>query len=67
MSCGYAVEVLAATLLEGSELDELIAHHVGVGGKAFADRLDGVADHIVPILLMEVHLLETTAVLLGNK
>ena len=67
MTRGSAVVVFTATLLESTELDELVAHHVGVGRESFANRLDGVANHVVPILLVEVHLLKTTAVFTGNE
>ena len=66
MACGYAVEVLAALFLEGSELYHPVAHHVGIGSQAFADTVDGVAHHVVPILAMKVHLLETASIFLCN-
>ena len=46
------VEVLAPLLLEAAELDELIAHHVGVGGETTAHGVDGVLDDVRPILVV---------------
>ena len=65
VSGGDAVVVVAALVVEGTELDEAVAHHVGVGGEAFAHRLDGVAHHVVPILLVQVDLFEAAAIFLG--
>ena len=50
---GDEVEVLAPLLLEASELDQLVAHHVGVGRQPSAHRVDGVLDDLRPILLVE--------------
>ena len=46
------VEVLAPLLLEATELYELIAHHVGVGGETTAYGVDGVLDDVRPILVV---------------
>ena len=46
------VEVLAPLLLEAAELDELIAHHVGVWGETTAHGVDGVLDDVRPILVV---------------
>ena len=53
MSCGDEVKVLSPLLLEASELDELITHHIGIGRQASTYRIDGVLDDILPVLLVE--------------
>ena len=65
MARGGAVVSVATALLEGTELDEFVAHHVGVGREAATDALDGVRHHVVPVLFVEVDLLETEAVFAG--
>ena len=67
MACGDAVVAFTPLVDEGTELNHSVAHHVGVGREAFADRIDGVAHHVVPILLVQVDLLEAAAVFLGNE
>ena len=62
----YLVEVLAPLILEATELDVLVAHHVGVRRQAPLHRVDGIAHHLVPILVVQRDLLEATAILLGD-
>ena len=64
MTCGDAVVLVAATLLESAELDELVAHNVWVGCQPFADGFDGVGDDAVPVFAKEVDDFEMAAVFL---
>ena len=45
-----AVISVTDTLFERTELDEAIAHHVGIGRKAATHVIHGVADHAIPVL-----------------
>ena len=67
MTCGDAVELIPCLLLKSTEFDEAVAHHVGVGCKAFAHRLHGVASHAVVIFFLKVDDVEFAAVFLGDK
>ena len=66
MPCGDAVVVLATPFFEGTEFDELVAHHVGIGRQPLLHRLDSVAHHVVPVFLVQVHLLKAAAVFFGD-
>ena len=67
VACGNAVEVLAAPLFEGAKLDKLVAHDIGIGGKSFADRVDGIGYNVFPILFVEIDFLEAQTILPGEK
>ena len=58
VASGYLVVVVTYLLLEGSELDEAVAHDVGVGGEAALDAVDGIAHDEVPVFLLQVGDLE---------
>ncbi len=60
------IEAMTPFLLETAELYQLIAHHIRIGRKSPADSLYRIADHILPILLLQGNNLETTTILLGN-
>ena len=62
MAGGYQVVVVTPLLMEGTELDETVAHHVGIGRQACPHLVHGVACHLVPILPMAVHHLEPTPI-----
>ena len=66
MAGGGTVVEMAATLFESPEFDEFVAHDVGVGGEAAAHGIDGIGYHIVPVLLVEVDLLETASIFAGD-
>ena len=66
VACGGMVVVFAPALLESAELDEFVAHHVGIGCETAAHGVDGVGHYIVPVFLVEVHLLETAAIFTGD-
>ena len=53
----------AHLLLEGTELDEAVAHDVGIGGQAAPDAVDDVAHHAVPVRLLQVGHLQAEAIL----
>ena len=60
------VKILSPLFFETAKLDELVAHHVRVGCQSPFDRLDGVADHLIPVFVMQRDLFETTPVFLGD-
>ena len=62
VSGGDEVVVAAALVVEGAELDEAIAHNIGVGSIAVADLLHRVVRHAVPILTVTAHNLKTASV-----
>ncbi len=50
----YKVVVVPHQFVECPELDETVAHHIGVGRKPFLHALYGVAHHALPIFLLQV-------------
>ncbi len=63
---GDLVEVAPPTVFKAAELDELVAHHVGVRGEAALDRVDGIADHFVPVFFVQGNDLHAAAVAAGD-
>ena len=57
MSCGNEVVVVTHLLVEGTKLNEPIAHHIGIGGETCLHLLHRVASHLVPVFLMAVYYL----------
>lgn len=51
---GDIVIGMAGLFVEGSELDETIAHHVGIGGETSTYAVDDVGRHAVVVFLLEV-------------
>ena len=49
---GNKIKVLPPLLFEAAELDELIAHHIWVGGQPCSDCIDRVLHDTRPILIM---------------
>ena len=45
---------MATLLVEGTELDEAVAHDVGVGGESRAYLIHRVLRHLVPVLAVAV-------------
>ena len=66
MPGGDAVEILAVFFFESPELDEFVAHHVGIGREAAFYGVDGVFDHVVPVFAVQGHDFEAAAVFLGD-
>ena len=60
------IEILAPFILEAAKLDILIAHHVGVGCQSAFDRIDRVAYHSVPILIVQGDNLHPATIFAGN-
>ena len=50
----YLVIAVADEFLKGSELDEAVAHHIGIGCQSCFHSLDGISHHAFPILLLQV-------------
>ena len=63
---GDEVVLMAFLLVEGAELDEAVAHHVGIGREAGLHLLHGVARHLAPVFLVAVDDLDGAAVLPGH-
>ena len=51
---GYVVVGRATPLLKGSELDQLIAHHIGIGREPSLHRIHRIGDYTIPIDLVQV-------------
>lgn len=49
------VEVLAYSIVEASELDEAVAHDVGIGCKSVADAGNQIVDNSLPIVVVQVY------------
>ena len=60
---GYEVVLVPHLAVEGTKLDEPVAHHVGVGRKSRLYLLHGVACHLVPVFAVAVHHLQPAPVL----
>ena len=52
---------MSALLVEGTKLNQSVAHHVGVGCKSSLNLLHCVARYLVPILVMAVDHLKLAA------
>ena len=63
VSGGDVVVLVADFFFECSELDELVAHYVGIGGEALFDALDGISDDAFPVFLLQVDDLQFKPVL----
>jgi hypothetical protein len=63
MTCGDEVVVVAHLLIEGTKLDEPVAHHIRVRGESSLHLIHGVASHLVPVFLMAVNYLQLAAIL----
>ena len=60
------IEILAVSFFKGSELDELVAHHVRIRGQAPFDGVDRVFDHVVPVFPVQGDDFELATVFLGT-
>ena len=67
MSGGCPVVFMPPTLFESPELDEFVAHHVRVRGQPPSHRVNGIGHHVVPVLTVQVNLLESASITLGNE
>ena len=54
MSRGYEVVVLARLLVEGPELNQTVAHHVGVGRESGFHLVHRVLRYLLPVLPVAV-------------
>ena len=59
--CGDEVIFVSALAVESAELDQPIAHHVGIRRATGTHGLHRVASHLVPIVTMAVHDLQRHA------
>ena len=66
MSGRSLVEVLAPTLLKETELNHLVAHHVGIRCKSGTHRTQRVFHDVFPILLMQRNDFQRQAILMRN-
>jgi hypothetical protein len=63
MAGSRLVVSVARAFLEAAELDELVAHHVGVRRESASDLVDGIGHHAVPVFLLQVDDVEVEAIL----
>ena len=66
MSGGNQVVLMSALLVEGSELNESVAHHVGVGCQSRANLIHRVFRHLIPVFLMAVHNLQLATIFMAD-
>ena len=66
VSCGDEVVVVSHLLVEGTELNQPVAHYVGVGREAGLHFLHRVACHLIPVFLMAVDDLQPAAEAAGH-
>lgn len=64
---GDAVEMAAPFFFEDAEFDELVAHHVGIGGEATAHSVNGIADDFFPIFFLKGDDFHRAAVFFGDE
>ena len=57
---------MALFLVEGSKLDQSVAHHVRVRGQSCAHLIHRVACNLIPIFLVAVDDFQLAAILMGN-
>ena len=65
MACCYVIVTVPYPLLECTELDETVAHHVGIGRKTFLYSLDSIANDLLPVFFLKVGHLEFQPILTG--
>ena len=63
---GDKVVVVAALLVEGTELDEAVAHDVGVGRETGLYLFHGIGGDLMPVFLMAVDDFQAAAVLVAD-
>ncbi len=49
---GHTVVKMTYLRIEGTELDETVAHHVGIGRQTLLHALDGITHYLLPVLLL---------------
>ena len=62
VSCGNEIVVVSPLFIEGTELDEAVAHHVRVGRKPCSHFVHRVARHLVPVFLVTVYRFQSAAI-----
>lgn len=67
MACGYEVVVVAALGIESTELDESVAHDIGIGSESRPYLFHGVLRHLVPVFLMAVNDFKVATVFPGHR
>ena len=55
------IVLVSALLVERTELDESVAHHIGVGREASTHLVHGVTCHLIPVFAVAVHHLQFAA------
>ena len=58
---------MASLFVEGTELDEAVAHDVRIGGQSRAYLIHSILRHLIPILTMAVDDLQLAAVLMADS
>ena len=67
VACGNEVVVPTPLLVEGTELDEAVAHDVGIGRQSRTNLIHGVFSDLVPILPVAVNDLQLATILMADS
>ena len=67
MARGNQVVVMPSFLIEGPELDETVAHHIGIGRKTRPYLLHRVTGDLIPVFAMTVDDLEVATILYARQ
>ena len=67
VASGNEVVVMSAFFIKRTELDESVAHDIGVGGKACPHLLHRVARDLFPVFAMTVDDLEVAPIFMGHS
>ena len=67
MTRGDEVVVVTPLLIEGTELNQPVAHHIGIGRQTGTHLFHRVGRHLIPVFLMTVDDLEFTAKLMRHS
>ena len=62
MPRGRAVERVAPALLEVTELDDAVAHDVGVGRESAAHSVERILHHVLPVFVVKAYYIERQTV-----
>ena len=66
VACGNEVVVMTSFFMEGTKLDQPVAHDIRIGGEACAYLFHRVAGDLIPVFTMTVDDFEVTAIFMGD-
>ena len=67
MTCGNEIVVMATFLIEGTELNQSVAHHIGIRRQTRTHLLHRIGRHLIPVFLMTVDDFQLTAILMRHR